>query len=34
LQRRLIVFMTMKQVNSYHGGVIFDTERSYMDYLR
>ncbi len=27
-------YMTMKQVNSYHGGVIFDTERSYLDYLR
>lgn len=27
-------YMTMKQENSYHGGVIFDTERSYMDYLR
>ena len=27
-------YMTMKKENSYHGGVIFDTERSYMDYLR
>lgn len=27
-------YMTMKQENSYHGGVIFDTERSYLDYLR
>ncbi len=27
-------YMTMKQENSYHGGVIFDAERSYMDYLR
>ncbi len=27
-------YMTMKQENSYHGGVIFDTERSYIDCLR
>lgn len=27
-------YMTMKRENSYHGGVIFDTERSYLDYLR
>ncbi len=27
-------YMVMKQVGSYHGGVIFDTERSYIDYLR
>lgn len=27
-------YMTMKQENSYHGGIIFDTERSYLDYLR
>lgn len=27
-------YMTMKKENSYHSGVIFDTERSYLDYLR
>ncbi len=27
-------YMTMKKENSYHGGIIFDTERSYLDYLR
>lgn len=27
-------YLTMKQENSYHGGIIFDTERSYLDYLR
>lgn len=27
-------YMTMKQENSYHGGIIFDAERSYLDYLR
>lgn len=27
-------YMTMKQENSYHGGILFDTERSYLDYLR
>jgi lipopolysaccharide cholinephosphotransferase len=27
-------YMTMRQENSCHGGVLFDTERSYLDYLR
>ncbi len=27
-------YMTMKQENSYHGGTVYDTERSYIDYLR
>lgn len=27
-------YRTMKQENSYHGGIIFDAERSYLDYLR
>ncbi len=27
-------YRTMKQENSYHGGVLFDTERCYLDYLR
>ena len=27
-------YMTMKQENSYHGGIIFDAERSYLDYLK
>lgn len=27
-------YMTMKRENSYHGGIFFDTERSYLDYLR
>lgn len=27
-------YMVMKKENSYHGGVLFDTERSYKDYIR
>jgi len=27
-------YMTMRQVNSYHAGVMFDTERSYVDYIK
>lgn len=27
-------YMTMRQENSYHGGILFDTERSYKDYLK
>lgn len=27
-------YMVMRKENSYHGGVLFDPDRSYMDYLR
>ncbi|MBQ5841008.1 MAG: LicD family protein [Clostridia bacterium] len=27
-------YMTMRQENTYHGGLLFDTERCYVDYIR